>query len=236
LESDKWKVVQATSSKKALRILDQEKIDLILLDVHMPDVDGFGTAKKIRSQPHTQYIPIIFVTAIYKTRENQTKGYEAGVQDYLFKPFNIEIARAKVNALLFLSQLKKGLEDEHSMAGKFQDLIKHSNQPLVVLDKPTYRFEYVNVFFEELFGYHMDELKGAFLFKYLTNWEQRVAQTNMDSLGDDKTTVRTIKGDFKCADQSMQKIEWTIVEKDGKWLCMGKLIGVPVTQRNSLLQ
>ena len=88
--------VRATSGNEALRYALKGVIGLILLDVQMPDIDGFEVASLIKSNPTTREVPIIFMTAINKDEEYALKGYEGGAIDYLYKPLNPDITRAKI--------------------------------------------------------------------------------------------------------------------------------------------
>jgi CheY-like chemotaxis protein len=81
-------IVEADSGMHALEILLQDKIDLILLDVQMPEMDGFETAQMVRSRKKTQHIPIVFLTAAYKSEEFRQKGFSIGAADYLTKPID----------------------------------------------------------------------------------------------------------------------------------------------------
>ena len=81
-----YTVMDTTSGKDALKILDDEKIDLILLDIMMPEMDGFEVCKIIKENPKTKDIPIIFITAD-TNRESIQKAYEVGGTDYITKPF-----------------------------------------------------------------------------------------------------------------------------------------------------
>src|SRR5512137_2238956 len=81
-------VIEAESGTAALEKVLQQKIDLILLDIQMPGLDGFETAKLIRSRKKYQDIPIIFLTAIYKSEEFKEKGLAGGAIDYLTKPID----------------------------------------------------------------------------------------------------------------------------------------------------
>ena len=74
----------------ALNILIEESIDLIILDIQMPEMDGFETAQIIQSRPKIQHVPIVFLTAAYKTEEFQRKGFAIGAVDYLTKPIDID--------------------------------------------------------------------------------------------------------------------------------------------------
>jgi len=98
-------ILKANSGVAALRITIQEPVDLILLDVQMPEMDGFETAKIIRSRRRTQHIPIVFLTAAYKANEFQQKGFAIGAADYLTKPINTSQLISRIKSYLrFIEQ------------------------------------------------------------------------------------------------------------------------------------
>jgi signal transduction histidine kinase len=90
-------LVEAASGEEALRHLLAGEFALIILDVQMPGLDGFETARLIRGRERTRYVPIIFLTAISGEPEHYQRGYESGAVDYVYKPFEPEILRAKVS-------------------------------------------------------------------------------------------------------------------------------------------
>ncbi|RKZ49519.1 MAG: hybrid sensor histidine kinase/response regulator, partial [Candidatus Parabeggiatoa sp. nov. 2] len=81
-------ILEADSGAAALKILMTQPVDLIILDVQMPDMDGFETAQAIRSRKKNQHIPIVFLTAAYKSEEFLQKGFAIGAADYLTKPID----------------------------------------------------------------------------------------------------------------------------------------------------
>jgi CheY-like chemotaxis protein len=96
---DDHEVSFAESGAEALRFLEAgNSVDVILLDVHMPDMDGFETASRIKRNPAWRDIPIIFITAVYHDDPFVKRGYEAGGIDYFSKPFDPDILRMKVAA------------------------------------------------------------------------------------------------------------------------------------------
>ena len=97
-------LVRARSGEEALRHLLQEEFAAILLDVQMPGLDGFQTAELIKQRERTRHVPIIFLTAISKDAEHVFRGYNAGAVDYLMKPFDPQILRAKVSVFIDLWQ------------------------------------------------------------------------------------------------------------------------------------
>jgi DNA-binding response OmpR family regulator len=95
-------LVPAASGAEALITLLDGEFALVVLDVQMPDMDGFETARLIRSRERTRLLPIIFLTAISGEPEHHLTGYRTGAVDYVYKPFNPEILRAKVSVLVEL--------------------------------------------------------------------------------------------------------------------------------------
>jgi PAS domain S-box-containing protein len=108
------RLVRAHSGQEALRHLLERDFACILLDVQMPGMNGFETARVIKSRERTKYIPIIFLTAISKEQEYVFRGYAVGAVDYLFKPFNPDILRSKVAVFVDLYLKQKQLERQEA--------------------------------------------------------------------------------------------------------------------------
>ena len=96
----------ASSGKEALGLLLRHEYALAILDVQMPEIDGFELAELINNNQETEQIPIIFVTANYRDHAHMEKGYYVGAVDYLIKPFNSEMLLAKVKIFVKLYQQK----------------------------------------------------------------------------------------------------------------------------------
>ncbi len=97
-------LVRADSGEEALRRLLHDDFAVILLDVQMPRLDGFQTAELIKQRERTRHVPIMFLTAISKDSEHVFRGYESGAVDYITKPFDPGILRAKVGVFIELWQ------------------------------------------------------------------------------------------------------------------------------------
>jgi two-component system sensor histidine kinase/response regulator len=108
LESLGQEVVTAESGREALRHLLDQDFAVIVLDVMMPDMDGFETAALIRERQRSRHTPIIFLTALGRSEEHIRRGYTLGAVDYLSKPFVPEILRTKVGVFVELHR-KSGL-------------------------------------------------------------------------------------------------------------------------------
>ena len=114
-------VITVDSGKRALEVLEKRDISLILLDVQMPEMDGFQTADKIKTMERGKDVPIIFVTAVGTDIKHIKKGYGTGAVDYLLKPVTPFVLKSKVRIFLDL----KGKYDE---AEARLELLEESNK------------------------------------------------------------------------------------------------------------
>jgi diguanylate cyclase (GGDEF)-like protein len=112
LESENlgYEIITAESGFIALEKVIEKEFALILLDVQMPDMNGYETAELLRGSKKTKYIPIIFVTANSREENNVFKGYDSGAVDYLFKPITPKVLISKVKVFLDLHSQKVQLE------------------------------------------------------------------------------------------------------------------------------
>ena len=135
-------LVLANSGKEALRHLLHEDFAAILLDVRMPDMDGFETAELIRSRPRSKQTPILFLTG-YRNEEHLFRGYDLGAVDFLFKPIVPEVLRSKVAVFVDLSRgntrlkeqadaLRKQAEVLQKAEVKFRSLLEAAPDPMVM--------------------------------------------------------------------------------------------------------
>ena len=120
-------VVEATSGFEALRIITEQQIDLCLMDVQMPEMDGFETARLVRSRPRTAHIPVIFITAFDPNKHLMEKGLSAGGLDYLTKPIDdVQIVHTLNMYLRFLGRerdINSELEEKvHQRTSELQNI------------------------------------------------------------------------------------------------------------------
>jgi len=113
-------LVRAGSGQEALRLLFDQDFAVILLDVRMPEMDGFETAELVRKRQRSRHTPIIFITAADESPGQITRGYSVGAVDYIFKPFMPEVLKAKVR--IFLDLYKKAEELRESEV-RFRTLV-----------------------------------------------------------------------------------------------------------------
>jgi two-component system, sporulation sensor kinase E len=104
LTSPNYNLISAHSGKEALKCMLQHDFAVILLDVQMPGLNGFDTAKLIKAREKTKNIPIIFITAINQEMEHVHQGYSVGAIDYIFKPFQPETLKKKIEQFVKIHQ------------------------------------------------------------------------------------------------------------------------------------
>ena len=105
-----YKIVVAKSGEDALKRVSSKPLpDLILLDVMMPDIDGYEVCRRLKADPKLKNIPVIFVTAL-NAEEDEAKGFELGALDYITKPYSIDLVRARVHTHIELAAIRQNLE------------------------------------------------------------------------------------------------------------------------------
>lgn len=125
-----YRIKAATSGEKTLSIcLSQNPPDMVLLDIMMPDMDGLTVCKKLKSNPLTQHITIIFVTAKGET-EDVIKGLELGAVDYITKPINPQILKARVATHIKIATTNKLLREQVDMMMEYAELRAEFNHVL----------------------------------------------------------------------------------------------------------
>ncbi|NJD39703.1 MAG: response regulator [Geobacter sp.] len=127
LEGQGYELIRALSGNEALRLTLKHDCALVLLDVQMPEMDGFETAELMRLNPKTRHIPIIFVTAGLKEIQFQFKGYDAGAVDYLLKPIEPLVLKSKVQVFVELYRQRKELELHRN---RLSELVEQRTQEL----------------------------------------------------------------------------------------------------------
>lgn len=114
LASDRCRIITARNGKEALERAFQHQPDLVLLDVMMPELNGYEVCHRLKSHRDTQLIPVIMITALTDL-EDKIRGIEAGADDFLNKPFNLAEFAARVRSLLRLKQITDELESAETV-------------------------------------------------------------------------------------------------------------------------
>jgi CheY-like chemotaxis protein len=108
-------LVRAHSGEEALKAMLSDDFALVILDVQMPGMDGYATATHIKRRERTRSVPIIFLTATYSDPQDAFRGYAAGAVDYITKPFDPWVLRAKVNVFVDLYLKNRQLREQAAL-------------------------------------------------------------------------------------------------------------------------
>lgn len=129
--SEQYIVHVATTGERALEIAEEKLPDLILLDMVMPQMSGIDVCLKLKENPLTQHIPVIFVTSM-DDRHNEARGFKAGAVDYITKPPSPEIVHARVAVHLAINRQVKFIE--RLARGELSDLEAISEEAKLILE------------------------------------------------------------------------------------------------------
>jgi len=174
LKSLDQNLVRATSGADALKFLLKNDVAVILLDVEMPDMDGFQTAKLIRERERSRHTPIMFLTAISKSDAQVNQGYSLGGVDYIFKPFMPEVLRSKVAAFVDMFKQREEAQQQAAMLRSERDLaaaILDTVSGFVLVLDAEGKILRVNRAFLQMTGLKVDDVHGRFLYDYLEEKE-----------------------------------------------------------------
>ncbi len=177
-------LVLANSGKEALRYLLEDDFAAILLDVRMPEMDGFETAELIRSRPRSRQTPILFLTG-YRNEEHLFRGYDLGAVDFLFKPIVPEVLRSKVAVFVELSRSNAKLQEQadalrrqaavlQKAEQKFRSLLEAAPDAMVVCREDG-EIVMVNSQTEILFNCRREKLISRNIRALVPAWEFTVS-------------------------------------------------------------
>ncbi len=170
LQRTDWHIVTASSGIEALTVLLEQEVDLVLLDVQMPGMDGFEVARLMRGSQRTRLTPIIFLTANEQTQDAVQKGYANGATDYLFKPFDPNVLKPKVQTLLEQQRNRRALQQlslELESARAFNaSVLANVAEGILVVDE-TGTISFANPAICQLLNTTVDHLRGTQVLDYI---------------------------------------------------------------------
>jgi PAS domain S-box-containing protein len=117
LELNEFAVCEASNGADALRLARQEQPDLVLLDINLPDLNGFEVCRRLKSEPSTSRIPVLHITASYLSPSDMARGLESGAENYLIEPVEPEVLIATINSVL---RARRASETARAMAREWQ--------------------------------------------------------------------------------------------------------------------
>jgi len=173
-------IVKAASAAEALRCLLRRDFALILLDVRIPDMDGFETATLIRQRERSRYTPIIFISAIDTLESDVFRGVASGAVDYLFKPVVPQVLQTKVSVFVDLFQMNERLKQQavRQSEERFRLIVESLQDYAVFMMNPEGRVTLWNRGAERIWGWEQDEVLDQSFARFYSPKDQAANQPN----------------------------------------------------------
>jgi len=160
LQRNDIRIFSTISPNDALKIAWDNHIAIALIDVQMPEMDGFELVEVLKANPKTKDILVIFVTAISKEAKYAIKGFGAGAVDYLYKPLDPYITAAKVDAFIQLARGQAEIREKSIELQNYALVVKNSADMICSVDAHTLRIRTINPAVEKLMDYKISEVTG----------------------------------------------------------------------------
>jgi PAS domain S-box-containing protein len=195
-----FEVVEATNGSDALK-LAEERPDLILLDVNLPDLDGRKVCKMIKANPYTSSIPVVHLSATFVQSEERAEGLEGGADGYLVQPVDPRVLVATIRSLLRLKEAEQSLRE---MQEWLQTAVSAANVGLWDWDLRTNQI-YFSPEWKRQIGYEAYELSNDLL-----EWQKRIHPDDLDRI------LQTIQA-YSANPESHYQTEFRFRHKDGSY-------------------
>jgi PAS domain S-box-containing protein len=206
LQRDDIRLFTTTSPNDALKIAWENNIAIALVDVQMPEMDGFELVEMLKSNPRTKDILVIFVTAISKESKYAVKGFGAGAVDYLYKPLDPYITSAKVDAFIQLARHQAEIVEKNEELQAFAIVVKNSADIICSVDASNLRIKTINPAVEQILGYRPDEMLGKSVIDMAIEQQRDALRKKLGGIIKDNLNFSTFESQFDTFDK---RVIWT---------------------------
>ena len=205
LRSAGYDVIEATTGAAALKAA--AGADLVVLDVNLPDIDGFEVCRRLRARPDTAQLPVLHLSATFTNSADFALGFEAGADSYLTRPVEPPVLIATVRTLLFARHadiIRRGLD------AKLRTMFNLAPVAIAIFDE-DFRYESVNPAYSALTGYPAEELLGKAGDTFLAVDSEHLDAQTAAHLETGKRWTRELR--FAKKDGSVAEVEWQIAKE-----------------------
>ncbi len=240
---------------KALQDIEKKEYALIILDVQMPQMDGFLLAQKIRSGHVNKSTPIIFLTAIFLDKQSEIRGYKCGCVDFIIKPFDITILINKINIFLELYKNRRLIESQNrklttalndkdllegrlrNLASNYRSILEGQSELILKMDS-LHRVEFANEAFTNFFDYALDGISPDSLASVNLVLQDQLNK-GIGQLNGKRKTI-TFEGQILNYEGNNICLEWTICKEiefdDTYYLAIGRDVSERKQLKDSLVK
>ncbi len=203
LKRNDIKIFSTTSPNDALKIAWENHIAIALVDVQMPEIDGFELVDMLKSNPRTKDILVIFVTAISKESKYAVKGYSTGAVDYLYKPLDPYITSAKVDSFVQLARYQAEIIRKNEELENFSIVVNNSADIICAVDAKTLRVKTINPTVENILGYKATEIIGKSIIDRAVEPDRIAFRKKLGEIINDNLNFTVFEFQFETFDKNV---------------------------------
>ena len=196
LERDDIRIHSTTSPNEGLKLAWENPISIALVDVQMPEMDGFEFVEMLKSNPRTKDILVIFVTAISKEPKYAVKGFGAGAVDYLYKPLDPYITSAKVDSFIQLARYQAEIKQKNEDLQNLAVVVKNSADIICSVDAQNFSIQNINPAVEKIMGYKADSLVGKSIIDFAIDDQQMAFRSKLGEIIKDNIGLSVFEFQF----------------------------------------
>lgn len=200
-------IFSTTSPNEALKIAWENQISIALVDVQMPEIDGFELVDMLKSNPRTKDILVIFVTAISFESKYAVKGYSTGAVDYLYKPLDPYITSAKVDSFIQWARNQEEIKQKNLELENYALMIKNSADVICSVNAQDFRVQTINPAIEKILGYRPEEVLGKSIIDIAMEDDQPVFRKKLGEIIKDSLKFSVFEFRFSTFDKRSVWVE-----------------------------
>jgi len=196
LDRDDVKIFSTTSPNEGLKLAWENRISIALVDVQMPEMDGFEFVEMLKSNPRTRDILVIFVTAISKETKYAVKGLGTGAIDYLYKPLDPYITSAKVDSFIQLARYQADIRQKNLELENFAVIVRNSADIICVVDAHDLRIQTINPASEKIIGSEPATLIGKSIIDFAVESQRQAFRGKLGEIIKDNISTSVLEFQF----------------------------------------
>lgn len=201
------RIFSTTSPNEALKIAWENNICIALVDVQMPDIDGFELVDMLKSNPRTKDILVIFVTAISIESKYAIKGYTTGAIDYLYKPLDPYVTSAKVDSFIQLARNQEEIKQKNEELQNYAMMVKNSADVICTINAQSFRILTINPVVEKILGYKPEEVLGKTIVDSVVDEDKLAFRKKLGEIIKDNLGFSVFEFRFNTFDKGILWIE-----------------------------
>ncbi|WP_214071060.1 response regulator [Mucilaginibacter sp. dw_454] len=214
LDRNDIKIFSTTSPNDALKIAWENNIAIALVDVQMPEMDGFEFVEMLKSNPRTKDILVLFVTAISKETRYAVKGLGVGAVDYLYKPLDPYITSAKVDSFIQLARAQADLKLKNEELENYAMVVKNSADIICTVDAETLRIKTINPAVETILGYRQTELIGKSIVDRVVDEDRATFRKRLGDILKENLTMSVLDCQFATFSKNPISVECRVAYRN----------------------